>query len=230
MIVFLPDLLSPGQLAHARQRLEDAPWSDGGESAGPQARAVKNNQQLPHDCEAAREIRTMVLSALASSALFLSAALPHRYVTPRVNRYAGSANAYGPHVDSAVRLKGFSEGEPLHVRTDLACTVFLNDPADYEGGELCFTQGSQAQRIRLPAGHAVLYPAGAVHEVRPVTRGQRLACFLWVQSLVRSPEQRQLLHEMDLQLLSLRQRQGETAETTALTGTYHNLLRMWAQT
>ncbi len=230
MITVPPDVLSPQQCEQARALLASAAWEEGGLSAGAQARAVKNNQQLPHGDEAARWIREQVLAGLQAHPIFLSAALPHRLFTPRVNRYAGAANAYGLHVDAAIRLKALQEGEPLHVRTDLSCTVFLNDPGDYEGGELRFALGAGEQRVKLPAGHAVLYPGTTLHEVTPVTRGERLACFLWVQSLVRSSEQRQLLHDMDMQLLSLRQRHGESAETTALTGTYHNLLRLWAQT
>ncbi len=230
MITLLPDLLDARQVAHARNLLADAPWEDGGHSAGVQAHAVKNNQQLPHACEAARWIRGQVLVALQQHPVFLSAALPHRIFTPRVNRYTGDTNAYGLHVDAAVRLKALDGDEPLYVRTDLSCTVFLSDPDGYDGGELSFDLGAQVQRVKLPAGHAVLYPGTTLHEVTPVTRGERLACFLWVQSLVRSAEQRALLHAMDMQLLSLRQRLGECAETTALTGTYHNLLRLWAQT
>lgn len=230
MITVLPALLSPGQVASARRLLADAPWEDGRESAGPQARAVKNNHQLPHDCEAARALRAMVLAALEASPLFLSAALPLRIFTPRVNRYRGNANAYGAHIDNAVRLKAVREGEPLYVRTDVSCTVFLNEPSEYDGGELAFAFGAGEQRVKLPAGHAVLYPGTTLHQVTPVTRGERLGCFFWAQSLVRSAEQRQLLHEMDMQLLSLRRQHGEGPETTALTGTYHNLLRMWSET
>jgi len=230
VITILPQLLSPAEVAQARDLLVDAPWEDGALSAGPQARTVKRNTQLPHDSEAAGCIRTLVEGALAASPMFLSAALPLRLFTPRVNRYTGEANAYGLHVDNALRLKEMRGGEPHYVRTDIACTVFLSDPADYDGGELRFALGAGEQRVKLPAGHAVVYPGSTLHEVTPVTRGERLACFLWAQSLVRSAEQRQLLHEMDLQLLSLRQRLGETPETTALTGTYHHLLRLWAET
>ena len=229
MITVLPGLLTPDQLAQAGTLLATATWEDGGQSAGAQARAVKNNQQLPHGCEAAIWIREQVLAAVQAHPMFLSAALPHRIFTPRVNRYAGSTNAYGLHVDAALRLKEVRQGDPLYVRTDLSCTVFLNDPAHYDGGELRFHLDGRDERVKMPAGHAVLYPGTTLHEVTPVTRGERLACFFWVQSLVRSTEQRQLLHDMDMQLLSLRQRLGECAETTALTGTYHNLLRMWAQ-
>ena len=118
------------------------------------------------------------------------------------------------------------------VRSDLSCTVFFTDPSEYEGGELVVhgAPGESAREVKLPAGDAVLYLGTSVHEVRPVTRGERLASFLWIESMVRSPEQRALLFEMDMSLLAMRQRHGETAEARALTGTYHNLLRMWANT
>ena len=116
------------------------------------------------------------------------------------------------------------------MRTDLSCTVFLSDPRDYNGGELVVQEPNGGERIKLAAGDAVLYPGTHVHQVLPVTRGERLACFFWVESMVRSHEQRRLLYEMDLALMQLRTRHGESAETVALTGTYHNLLRMWADT
>lgn len=230
MLITLPDILSAPELRRVRRLLDTAPWQDGGESAGPQARTVKNNEQLPHDCEAAQAIRQLVMAGLNRSPIFFSAALPLRIFTPRVNRYGGRTNAYGAHIDNAVRLKGGGAGNPAYVRTDVSCTVFLSDPEDYDGGELMVSDTYGSRGVKLPAGHAVLYPGTSLHQVTPVTRGQRLACFFWVQSMVRSDEQRRLLYELDMNLLSLRERHGETAETTALTGTYHNLLRMWAET
>ena len=230
MLLTLPDILSADDLRAVHALLRDAPWVDGRESAGPQARTVKNNQQLPHDGEAANRIRQMVLDGLNCSALFFSAALPLRIFTPRINRYAGEHNTYGNHIDNAVRLKPAVGGGTEVVRTDVSCTVFLNDPDQYDGGELIVSDTYGTRGVKLPAGHAVLYPGTSLHQVTPVTRGERVACFLWVQSMVRSDEQRRLLYELDMNLLALRQRHGETAETTGLTGTYHNLLRMWAET
>ncbi|MBT9462795.1 Fe2+-dependent dioxygenase [Hydrogenophaga sp.] len=226
MLLTLPDILSPDDLRQARQVLADAPWADGRESAGSQAREAKNNQQLPHDCEAAQAIRNLVLRGLDRNPRFFSAALPLKVFMPRINRYGGPANAYGNHIDNAVRV--LPDGQ--RVRTDISCTVFLNDPADYDGGELVVADTYGEHRIKLPAGHAVIYPGTSLHQVKPVTRGERLACFFWVQSMVRSDEQRRLLFDLDMNLLALRQRHGETPETTALTGTYHNLLRQWADT
>jgi PKHD-type hydroxylase len=229
MLLTLPDILSADDLDEARHLLREAPWTDGRESAGPQARTVKNNQQLPHECEAATRIRQRVLDGLNRSALFFSAALPLRIFTPRINRYSGEHNTYGNHIDNAVRLKATAVGTE-YVRTDVSCTVFLNDPDEYDGGELTVSDTYGTRGVKLPAGHAVLYPGTSLHQVTPVTRGARVACFLWVQSMVRSDEQRRLLYELDMNLLALRQRHGETTETTGMTGTYHNLLRMWAET
>ncbi|MBX9870862.1 MAG: Fe2+-dependent dioxygenase [Burkholderiaceae bacterium] len=227
MLLHIPDILTPQELAHARSLLLDAPWRDGRQSAGRQAAQVKHNEQLPHDCEAAREIRRLVLRGLDRSPPFFSAALPKKVYTPRINRYGGSSNHYGRHIDNAIRALPDS-GQ--RVRTDISCTLFLAEPEEYEGGELCIADTYGEQAVKLPAGHMVLYPGTSLHEVRPVTRGQRLACFFWIESMVRSDEQRRLLYELDMNLLRLRQQHGETAETTALTGTYHNLLRMWSDT
>ena len=230
MLITLPNILSAHDLADIRVTLRSAHWQDGKDSAGPQARTVKNNEQLAHDDPAAVLVRQRVLAGLQQSPLFFSAALPLRIFTPRVNRYGGESNAYGNHIDNAVRLKPTEQGGTEYVRTDVSCTVFLNDPDEYDGGELTVSDTYGTRGVKLPAGHAVLYPGTSLHQVTPVTRGNRLACFLWVQSMVRSDEQRRLLFDLDMNLLSLRQQLGETTETTHLTGTYHNLLRMWAET
>ncbi|MCB1954214.1 MAG: Fe2+-dependent dioxygenase [Rhodocyclaceae bacterium] len=227
MLLQIPDVLSPEQLATARDLLRDAPWQSGAHSAGRQAIQAKNNQQLPHDCEAARFVSEAVVRAVETSALFLTAALPKRIFAPRVNRYGGDTPCYGEHVDNAIR---FDPGTGERVRTDVSCTVFLNDPADYDGGELQVRDTYGSRGVKLPAGHAILYPGTSVHQVRPVTRGWRLACFFWIESLVRSDEQRRLLFDFDMALMRLREAQGDNADTVALSGTYHNLLRMWANT
>ncbi|MFY8042321.1 MAG: Fe2+-dependent dioxygenase [Rhodoferax sp.] len=225
MLIHLPNVLSPTEVQQAQALLAAAPWVDGRHGAGEQARQVKNNEQLDHDCEAARSIRAMVVAALDRNSTFFSAALPKKLFPPRLNRYGGDSNFYGNHIDGAIR---YVPGSGERVRTDVSCTVFLNDPADYDGGELCIADTYGEQSVKLPAGHAVLYPGTSLHQVKPVTRGYRLASFFWVESMVRSDEQRRTLYELDMNLLALRQRHGDSAETTALTGVYHNLLRMWA--
>ncbi|MBL8352894.1 MAG: Fe2+-dependent dioxygenase [Burkholderiaceae bacterium] len=234
MLLHIPQVLDADELAQARALLADAEWVDGRRTAGPQAATVKHNQQLPPGCAAAQALQALVLAALDRHPLLFSAALPKRVLPPMFNRYGGEANHYGDHVDQAIRHIPGGPQAGQRVRTDLSCTLFLADPAEYDGGELVIsdlTLGSlDSPRIKLPAGDAVLYPGTSVHRVEPVTRGQRLASFFWIESLVRSDEQRRLLFEMDLALMKLRQRDGESAEAVSLTGIYHNLLRLWADT
>ena len=230
MILSIPDILSAEALMQAHKLLQDAPWGDGRMSAGSQSARVKSNEQLPFDCVASRAIQSMVLDGLENSNTFFSAVLPHRIYTPRINRYAANQHFYGQHVDGAIR-RNLQTGE--YVRTDVSCTVFLSEPDSYEGGELQIYQSGQseaAHSIKLPAGSAIIYTGDTVHEVRPVTRGVRLAAFFWIQSLVRCPVQRELLFDLDNNITAMRERAPDTPELTPLTGTYHNLLRMWSPT
>ena len=229
MLVAIPDVLTSEQVAHGRRLLEAADWVDGRATAGHQGAHVKNNRQLPQDHEVTAALRQIVLEGLSRSLLFFSAALPKRIFPPLFNHYGGRANAFGNHIDSAVRTITFGEAMGQQVRTDLSGTLFLNDPADYDGGDLVIEGLHGQPRIKLPAGDLVLYSATTVHRVEPVTRGERLASFFWLQSMVRDDGRRQLLHDMDLNLMQLRQQQGDTEPVIALTGTYHNLLRMWAE-
>lgn len=228
MLLHLKNILTGDELQTARSLLGDqAAWIDGRHSAGAQAQTRKNNEQLAQDSEAARTLQALVLGAIQRDPLFFSAALPRKIFNPLFNRYSGASNAYGAHVDGAVL---HSKSTQQWVRTDIACTLFLSDPDRYDGGELVVKDTFGDQRIKLPAGDLVIYPGTSVHRVEPVTRGARLASFFWVESMVRSDEHRRLLFDLDMNLLALRKQHGETPETTALTGTYHNLLRLWADT
>ena len=228
MLLQLKNLLTPEELCTAQSLLgEDAPWIDGRSSAGGQAVTQKNNQQLSQSSAAAHTLQALILGALQRDPLFFSAALPRRIFNPLFNRYSGDSNFYGPHVDGAV-LRSSATQE--WVRTDVSCTVFLSDPADYEGGELQVQDSDGHPGIKFAAGDAVLYPGTSVHQVTPVTQGARVASFFWIESMVRSGEQRRILFDLDMNLLKLRAQLGETLETTALTGVYHNLLRQWANT
>ena len=228
MMLTFPQLLTDQEVALARQALNDeAPWLDGRVSAGPQARTQKRNQQLAQDSDAARQLQTLILGALQRDPLWMSATLPRRIYNPLFNRYGGETNAFGPHVDGAI-MRSASSGE--WVRSDLSCTVFLSNPERYDGGELQVQDGMGWRSVKLAAGSAVLYPGTSVHQVTPVTRGVRLAAFFWIESMVRCPDQRRLLFDLDMNLLKLRAEHGETPETIALTGVYHNLLRLWAHT
>lgn len=227
MLLKIEQVLSPEALARARALLAQASWEDGRQTAGSQAAVVKNNEQLARDSAEARALQDLVLQALERHPLFFTAALPKRVLPPMFNRYGGASNTYGAHVDQAVR---YLPGGMQRVRTDISCTLFLAEPDEYEGGELVIHDTFGEQRVKLAAGDMVLYPGTSVHEVSPVTRGHRLASFFWVESMVRSDEQRRLLYELDMALMKLRSEHGETAATVQLTGTYHNLLRMWADT
>jgi len=227
MLLKIEDVLDAAGLARARELLASAPWGHGRTTAGRQAAQVKNNEQLQPGSEQHRELQALVLQALEKHPLFFSATLPKRVLPPLFNRYAGASNAYGSHVDQAVR---YLPGGVQRVRTDISCTLFLNDPADYDGGELVIATTFGEQRVKLAAGALVVYPGTSVHRVEPVTRGERLASFFWIESMVRADEQRRLLYEMDMSLMQLRGELGEAPELVQLTGTYHNLLRMWADT
>ena len=227
MFLHLKNILTPAEVQTARALLgADAPWVDGRSSAGTQALAHKRNEQLAQDSAASHQLRTLVLAALQRDPLFFSAALPKKIFNPLFNRYSGASNFYGDHVDGAVLR---SRSPDQWVRSDLSCTLFLADPDEYDGGELRIQEAHSARQVKLPAGDLVLYPSSTVHQVTPVTRGARLASFFWIESMVRSTEQRLLLWNMDMDLLRLRTRVGEAdAAVVGLTGTYHNLLRMWA--
>ncbi len=228
MLLHLNNLLTTDELQTAQSLLgEDAPWIDGRSSAGAQALTQKNNEQLSQDSDHAQRLQALILNALKRDAMFFSAALPRKIFNPLFNRYQGDSNFYGPHVDSAVM---HSKSTQEWVRSDVSCTVFLSDPASYDGGELLVQDTYGSRGVKLAAGDAVLYPGTSIHQVTPVTRGQRVASFFWIESMVRSDEQRRTLFELDMNLLKLRAQLGETPETTALTGVYHNLLRQWANT
>lgn len=228
MLLHLKTVLAPDELHQAQEILRHAAWADGRKTAGQQAAQAKNNQQLPENHEATGLLRELVLSGLERHPLFFTASLPKHISPPLFNRYGGAANHYGNHVDSAVRYLSQGAGR---VRTDISCTLFLSPPEDYDGGELVIEDTFGPQRVKLAAGDMVLYPGTSVHRVEPVTRGHRLASFFWIQSMVRSDEQRRLLFDMDNHLRQLRSTLGETdTAIVGLTGTYHNLLRQWLDT
>jgi PKHD-type hydroxylase len=227
MLLHVPNVLSPEALARCRHIVESADWQDGKITAGTQSGQVKNNRQLPEGSEASVAARAIVVDALARSALFFSGALPKKTFPPLFNRYDGSANTFGNHIDNAVRTSTLTGA---WVRTDVSCTLFLTEPHEYDGGELVIEDTFGTQRIKLAAGDCVLYPSSSVHRVEPVTRGSRIASFFWIESMVRSDEQRRLLFDMDKSIMALRAQHGDNEEVVRLTGCYHNLLRLWAET
>jgi len=224
MLITIDDVLNPDELARARDLLDRSPWASGLITAGPQAAQAKNNRQLPEDAEHLPALRRLVLGALQRNALFFTAALPLKILPPFFNRYGGEANHYGWHTDNAMRLSP----DGGYVRADVSATLFLSEPEEYEGGVLTVEDTFGEHGVKLKAGSLVVYPSSSIHQVTPVTRGERQACFLFIQSMVRDPGQRRLLFDMDMALLDLREQLGETPPVVRLTGAYHNLLRRWA--
>ncbi|GAA5236900.1 Fe2+-dependent dioxygenase [Verticiella sediminum] len=226
MLVQIPQVLGKAGVARCRAIIDAAPWVDGNATSGVQSAQAKRNLQLPEGSPAAREAGDLILDALGANPLFIAAALPLKVFPPLFNRYAGGQR-FGNHIDNAIRQL---RGTDFRIRSDLSATLFLTDPADYDGGELCIEDTYGTQRVKLAAGDMVLYPASSLHRVEPVTRGARVASFFWIQSTVRSDEDRALLLQLDQAIQSLALQQGQAAaEVVALTGVYHNLIRRWAE-
>ncbi|PJK11320.1 Fe2+-dependent dioxygenase [Lysobacteraceae bacterium NML120232] len=221
MMLVIPDLLDRATTAQLRAALATAPWQDGRATAGYIARGQKRNQQLAPDSALAQTLGRQILDALSQQPLFISFALPLKTLSPMFNRYHGGGE-YGLHIDNALRIDPIS-GE--RIRTDISTTVFLNDPDDYDGGELIIQDSYGSQQVKLPAGHAVVYPGSSLHQVTPVTRGERLASFFWSQSMIQDDSLRSTLFELDQSIQQLALRDENLAEVTRLTGVYHNLLR-----
>ncbi len=224
MMLHIPEVLGRADVADIRAVLAGAQWTDGRHTTGGQAAAQKRNYQLPVLAPEAQALADRVRAALLAHPLFQSAALPHSVLTPRFNAYE-DGGYFGNHVDGAIQADPVTAAK---VRTDVSATVFLNDPEDYDGGELVIEDTYGAHEVKLSAGDAILYPATSVHRVEPVTRGMRLAAFTWTQSLVRDGVRRQMLFDLDMTILKLRGREGDSEEVVALTSHYHNLIRQWA--
>lgn len=226
MLVEIDRLFSAAELHTLRQQLLAQPWVDGKATAGVQSAQAKHNRQLDEDDPVARQLGGLILQRLSDNPLFMSAALPKRIYPPLFNRY-GEGEGFGFHIDNAIRgIKGVRE----RVRTDLSATLFLADPDSYDGGELVIRDTFGERQVKLPAGHLVLYPGSSLHRVEPVTRGERLAAFFWIESLVREDSQRSLLLDMDVAIQRLTAQGADASSLLELTGVYHNLLRRWGDT
>jgi PKHD-type hydroxylase len=224
MMLHIPEVLTPTQVAEIRQRLDATEWIDGKSTVGAQGAQVKKNRQLPELSPVGQELGEIILKALVNNPLFFAAALPMRYMPPLFNRYEGGEH-YGFHIDGSVRT---IPGSNLSLRTDVSCTLFLCNPEDYEGGELIVSDTYGEHEVKLPAGDMILYPSSSLHKVEPVTRGARVCSFFWLQSMVADDGKRRLLFELDQNILKLREKLGDCEEVVGLTGHYHNLLRQWA--
>lgn len=214
----IAELLTPDEVARIRAIIAAGPWEAGAATAGHLAQRAKANAQLAAASPAAADAGAIVRAALDRSPAFLAAALPRTVLPPLFSRYA-PGEAYGPHVDNALRRSGSG-----WVRTDLSVTLFLSPPESYEGGALLIADGAASHRVKLPAGTAILYPADTIHQVEPVGAGERLAAVIWVESLVGDAAARRILLELDGAVQQL----GDHPSALRLTGIYHNLLRRWA--
>ncbi|MBZ4376958.1 Fe2+-dependent dioxygenase [Corallococcus sp. AS-1-6] len=225
MMVHIPQVLTPEQVAHCRAVFDKAAWEDGRTTAGRQSAQVKKNLQLPEGSPAARELGDLVLAGLEKSPLFISAVLPQRVFPPLFNRYEQGMD-FGSHVDNAIRpILGTNQ----RLRTDVSATLFLSEPDSYDGGELVVEDTYGNHSAKLPAGDLVVYPSTSLHHVTPVTRGVRLASFFWVQSMIRDAGRRALLFDMDTSIMQLTREVPKSPALVMLTGVYHNLLRQWAE-
>jgi PKHD-type hydroxylase len=225
MMIKLPAVLDAASVAQVRSIIDAGDWVDGNETSGHQSRLAKRNRQLGQGSNAARQAGQIVLDALGRAREFVAAALPLKVFPPLFNRYEGG-DEFGAHVDNAVRVLA---GADFRIRSDLSCTLFLERPEAYDGGELVVEDLFGEHRVKLAAGDMVFYPASSVHRVTPVTRGTRTACFFWVQSMVRDIGEREQLYRLDQAIRVLSEKCGDADPAIIdLTGHYHNLLRRWA--
>jgi PKHD-type hydroxylase len=225
MMLHIPQVLTKEQVARLRAVIDAADWIDGNATSGSQSRMAKANRQLPEGSDAARDAGAAILDALEKSALFVAAGLPLKVFPPLFNSY-GPGQTFGDHVDNSIRVAP----DGMRIRSDLSATLFLTEPQDYDGGELVVDDTYGVHEVKLPAGDLILYPASSLHRVEPVTRGARVSSFFWIQSLVRQDARRALLFDMDVAIQRLAAQVGANDPSLiALTGTYHNLLRMWSE-
>lgn len=225
MMMHIPNVLPPEQVARCRDVMVKADWVDGNITSGHQSRKVKYNLQLPEDSKAAHELGDVVLKALGQSPLFMSAVLPKQIFPPLFNRY-DAGMTFGAHVDNAIRTHSQA---PVRIRTDISATLFLSAPEDYDGGELVVEDTYGSHTVKLPAGDLIIYPATSLHNVTPITRGSRIASFFWIQSLIREVSQRAMLFDLDMSIIQLTRDYPNHPSLVSLTALYHNLLRQWAE-
>ncbi|QIO04978.1 Fe2+-dependent dioxygenase [Acinetobacter shaoyimingii] len=226
MIHHIPQVLTQEQIQYFHSEMDKVEWVDGKNTTGSLSAHVKNNQQLPEDHPLTQHLGEIILKALNQHPLFISAALPYKFLPPYFNRYE-NGETFGFHVDNSIRwLQGTSE----RIRTDLSCTLFLSEPDEYEGGDLVVEDTYGYHEVKLPAGDLILYPSSSVHEVTPVTSGCRVASFFWLQSMIRDDANRHMLFNLDQSIQNLRIELGDQhSEVIKLTSMYHNLMRKWAE-
>ena len=228
MLNHIPNVLNPGQLAEVRKLFAEAPWVDGRQSSGSSASTVKNNAEISQSDPRTQRLGEIVVAAIMASPAFAASALPMKIVPPNFSRYE-PGQSYGAHVDAGV-MQFQMQGQNVLVRTDLAATLFISAPEDYDGGELTIEDTFGTSRSKLPAGDMVLYPASSLHKVEPITRGRRLVSFFWIQSMVRDEFQRGVLRDIDMVATQVDRALPGNPAGVKLLSIYHNLLRVWSET
>ncbi len=226
MLVHVSRALAKEEVAYFRGAMAAAEWEDGASTAGANSSFVKKNEQLPPDSEVSRKLGGRLLKALLANPTFVGAAVPLRIFPPLFNRY-GVGDHFDPHVDNAVRGDALTGAR---IRVDLGATLFLSDPSEYDGGDLVVDDVYGSRQFKPPAGDLVLYAAGSLHMVAPITRGVRLASFIWLQSMIRHDEARGLICDLDASIQDLAPRIGrDDPDFRKLAGVYHNLIRYWGE-
>ncbi|MGB7932461.1 MAG: Fe2+-dependent dioxygenase [Gammaproteobacteria bacterium] len=222
MLTRLINVLDPDRLGDARKLVADGRFVKGVLSAGMSAQRVKNNQELAVDEPLMRQLNNLVMGSLVRHPVYRSAALPLKVAAPYYARYSAGMS-YGNHVDDPIM------GEGDLYRSDISVTIFLSGPDDYDGGELVIQTPFGEQFVKLPAGDAVIYPSSSVHRVAEVTRGERVVAVSWIQSMVRDPDKRALLHELNQAREKLLHDKPDAEETSRVNHAYINLVRMWSE-
>lgn len=223
MLLEIANVLDADKLENIRAMLENVAFVDGKLTAGQAAERVKNNQEMQQGSKQAEFLDHLVMSSLADNPVFRSGALPYRVAQPVLARYTPGMR-YGDHIDDPIMGSG-----PHKFRTDVSVTVFLNHPDDYQGGELIINTTFGEKAVKLPAGHAVMYPSTSLHRVEEVTDGERIVAVVWLQSMIRDPAKRELLYELDQARNKLLQEKPEAEETKQVDHSYVNLVRMWSE-
>jgi len=222
MMQQISGLLSKQEVRQILDKLSQCHWVDGRATTGTQGARVKANQQVDTQSEEWQELQQYLLNILNSHPQFFSATLPVNISSPLFNRYSGGGT-YGFHVDGAVRREGNE-----WLRTDISATLFLTEPDSYEGGELIVQDTYGQHSVKLPAGDMILYPSSSLHCVTPVTRGERVASFMWIQSMIRDDKKRAMLISLDENIQELNQQPRSEEVSMSLLNLYHNLLREWS--
>ena len=218
VVVVIGNVLTGAEVTALREAIATLSFQDGRATAGRYARGVNMNEQAAKS-DALRVVLTKATDALHKNEVFRSVARPRKIVRSQISRHEPGMD-YGAQVDDAIMAGS---------RTDLSFSLFLSEPESYEGGALIMEDAVEDRRFRPDPGDAVVYPTSVLHRVEPVTRGQRLAVVGWVQSWVRDPAQREVLHDLDVAASGMFASQGKTPDFDRLSKARMNLYRMWAE-